>query len=41
MVEAPLIEIHGEGCATGKLIEVTEQLVKEIHPFEQTKSDLS
>ena len=29
VVEAPLIEIHGEGCATGKLIEVTEQLVKD------------
>ena len=29
MVELPLIDIHGEGCSTGKLIEATEQLVKD------------
>ncbi len=29
VVENPTIEIHGEGCSTGKLIEVTEQIVKE------------
>lgn len=27
--ENPLVEISGEGCSTGKLIEVTEQIVKE------------
>jgi len=26
--EAPVIDIHGEGCSTGKLLEITEQLVK-------------
>ena len=29
IVEAPLIDIYGEGCATGKLIEITERIVKE------------
>lgn len=29
VVETPLIDIHGEGCATGKLIEITERIVKE------------
>lgn len=29
VVEAPLIDIHGKGCATGKLIEVTDQIVKQ------------
>lgn len=29
VVELPSIDIHGEGSSTGKLIEVTEQLVKE------------
>lgn len=29
VIEAPVIDIHGEGCSTRKLIEVTEQLVKE------------
>ncbi len=29
VVEVPEIEIHEEGCGTGKLIEVTERIVKE------------
>lgn len=29
VVETPLIDIHGEGCATGKLIEITERIVKD------------
>lgn len=29
VVEAPLIDIYGEGCSTGKLIEVAERIVKE------------
>lgn len=29
VVENPVIDIHGEGCSTGKLVEVTERLVKE------------
>ena len=29
VVEAPVIDIHGEGCATGKLVEIAERLVKE------------
>lgn len=29
VVENPLVEICGEGCSTGKLIEVTEQIVRE------------
>lgn len=29
VVETPLIDIHGEGCSTEKLIEITEKLVKE------------
>ncbi|MCM1084303.1 MAG: RloB family protein [Clostridium sp.] len=29
VVENPLIDIYGEGCATGKLIEVTDRIVKE------------
>lgn len=29
IVENPVIDIQGKGCSTGKLIEVTEQLVKE------------
>lgn len=29
VVELPSIDIHGEGSSTGRLIEVTEQLVKE------------
>jgi len=28
-VENPVIDIYGEGCATGKLIDVAERLVKE------------
>lgn len=29
IVEAPRIDIHGEGCATGKLIEIADQKVKD------------
>lgn len=29
VVEVPVIDIYGEGCATGKLIEVTERIIKE------------
>ncbi len=29
IVEAPVIDIYGEGSATGKLIEITERIVKE------------
>lgn len=29
VVEIPSIDIHGEGSSTGKLIEVTEQIIKE------------
>ena len=29
VVEAPVIEISGEGCSTGKLIEVADRIVKE------------
>ncbi len=29
IVENPLIDIYGEGCATAKLIEVTDRIVKE------------
>lgn len=29
VIEAPIIDIHGEGCSTRKLIEVAERLVKE------------
>ena len=29
VVEIPAIDIHGEGSSTGKLIEITEQLVKD------------
>ncbi len=29
VVEVPVIDIYGEGCSTGKLIEVTERIVKE------------
>ena len=29
VVENPLIDISGEGCSTGKLIEVTDRIVKE------------
>lgn len=28
IVESPLIDVYGEGCSTGKLIEITEQIVK-------------
>lgn len=29
VVEAPVIDIHGKGSSTGKLIEITDQMVKE------------
>lgn len=29
IVEIPIIDIHGEGCGTGKLVDLTEQIVKE------------
>ena len=29
IVENPVVDIHGEGCSTTRLIEVTDQLVKE------------
>ena len=29
IVESPVIDIYGKGCGTGKLIETTEQLVKD------------
>lgn len=29
VVEVPTIDIHGEGCSTGKLIEITNQIVSE------------
>jgi hypothetical protein len=29
VIEIPVIDIYGEGCGTGKLIEVTERIVKE------------
>lgn len=35
VVELPSIDIHGEGSSTGKLIEVTEQLVKEARVLYQ------
>lgn len=28
VVEVPIIDIHGKGCSTGKLIEITEEIVK-------------
>ena len=35
VVENPSIEIHGEGSSTGKLIEVTERIVKEARVLYQ------
>lgn len=29
IIEAPIIDIHGEGAATGKLVEIAEQMVKD------------
>lgn len=29
VIENPVIDIYGEGCSTGKLIEVTERIVKD------------
>lgn len=29
VVEAPVIDVHGKGCSTGKLVEITEQIIKE------------
>lgn len=31
VVQVPVIDVHGEGCATGKLIEITERIVKEAN----------
>lgn len=31
VVEAPVIDVYGEGCSTGKLIEVTEQMIKKAN----------
>ena len=35
VVELPSIDIHGEGSSTSKLIDVTEQLVKDAHVLYQ------
>ncbi len=35
VVELPQIDIHGEGCATGKLIEKTDQLVSKANVMYQ------
>lgn len=35
VVEIPSIDIYGEGCSTGKLIEVTEELVRSANVFYQ------
>ncbi len=29
VIEVPLLDIHGEGCGTGKLIQVTDRIVKD------------
>lgn len=29
VIEAPVIDVRGEGCSTGKLLEVTEKIIKE------------
>ena len=29
VVEMPMIDIYGEGCSTGKLLEVTDRIVKD------------
>lgn len=29
VIESPVIDIHGEGCSTGKLIEMTDRIVKD------------
>lgn len=29
VIESPMIDIHGEGCSTGKLIETTDRIVKD------------
>lgn len=31
VVEVPVIDVHGEGCATGRLVEITERIVKEAN----------
>lgn len=31
VVEIPVIDVEGEGCSTGKLIEVTDELIKEAN----------
>ncbi len=30
VIQVPFIDIHGEGCSTQKLIEVTDKIVKEV-----------
>lgn len=35
VVENPAIDIYGKGCSTGKLIEVTEQIVRDAKVFYQ------
>lgn len=35
VVEIPTIDIHGQGCSTGKLIEATELLIKEARVMYQ------
>lgn len=35
VIEAPVVDIHGEGCATGKLIEVTDRIVKDAKAIYQ------
>lgn len=29
IIEAPIIEVYGEGCSTGKLIETTDRIIKD------------
>lgn len=35
VIEQPLVDIHGKGCSTGKLIEVTEKIVKDANVMYQ------
>lgn len=35
VVETPLIDIRGEGCATGKLIDITDRIIKNANIFYQ------
>lgn len=36
VVEIPVIDIYGEGCSTGTLIELTEKMVKDAKIIYQT-----